>query len=74
MFGLTPANRQAVDRFLRAYRALPPGAEVDLEVFAERLGWPVEPTRDLAKWLLDRGLIDADEELGTGVIVISAPD
>jgi hypothetical protein len=61
-----------IGRFMRTYNELCPTVEdeVPVEVFAERLGWPLESVLVVAEWCRDRKLIDTDAGLGDPIRVI----
>jgi len=44
--------------------------EATLETFAQEVGWSVETTHDVAFWLDERGVIETDRGLGTGISLI----
>jgi len=70
--GVTPMLSTTISRFMKVYKQLCPTAEdeVPVEVFAERLGWPLDTVRTVAEWCRDRDLIDTDAGLGDRIQII----
>lgn len=60
--GVTPMPSATIARFMAVYDELCPTVddEVPVEVFAERLGWPLSSVLTVAEWCRDRYLIDTD--------------
>lgn len=70
--GVTPMLSTTIARFMAVYSELCPTVddEVPVEVFAERLGWPVGSVLTVAEWCRDRYLIDTDAGMGDPIRVI----
>lgn len=64
--GVTPMLSTTVARFMTVYDELCPTVddEVPIEVFAERLVWPLGSVLTVAEWCRDRDLIDTDAGMG----------
>lgn len=61
-----------VARFMAVYDELCPTVddEVPVEVFAERLVWPLGSVLTVAEWCRDRELIDTDAGMGDPIRII----
>jgi hypothetical protein len=57
-----PVGDQADDEFMNVYRDLCPhyDSEVPVEMFAQRLGWPVARVQEVAARLTERGQIEVE--------------
>ena len=70
--GVTPMPSATIARFMAIYNELCPTVddEVPVEVFAERLGWPLSSVLTVAEWCRDRYLIDTDVGMGEPIQII----
>ena len=70
--GVTPMPSTTVARFMAVYDELCPTVddEVPVEVFAERLVWPLDSVLRVAEWCRDRELIDTDAGIGDPIRII----
>ena len=71
--GLTPMPSTTIARFMAVYVELCPTVddeEVPVEVFAERLGWPLASVLTVADWCCYRDLIDTDAGVGEPIRII----
>lgn len=70
--GVTPMPSITVARFMAVYDELCPTVddEVPVEVFAERLVWPLGSVLAVAEWCRDRDLIDTDAGMGDPIRII----
>lgn len=70
--GIAPMPSTMIARFMAVYRELCPSVddEVPVEVFAERLGWPLGSVLTVAEWCRDRDLIDTDAGMGYPIRII----
>lgn len=74
--GVTPMPSTTVARFMAVYDELCPTVddEVPVEVFAERLVWPLGSVLTVAEWCRDRELIDTDAGMGDPIRIIEGRD
>ena len=70
--GVTPMPSATIARFMAVYDELCPTVddEVRVEVFAERLDWPLSSVLTVAEWCRDRYLIDTDAGMGEPIRII----
>ena len=70
--GVTPMPAAMIARFMAIYDELCSTVddEVRVEVFAERLGWPLSSVLTVAEWCRDRCLIDTDAGMGEPIRII----
>lgn len=70
--GVTPMPTPTINRFMAAYKELCPTIddEVRVEIFADRLGWPLDSVLAVAEWCRDRNLIVTDAGMGDVIRVI----
>ena len=69
---VTPMLSTTIAQFMAVYDELFPTLhdEVPVEVFADRLRWPLPSVLRVAEWCRDRNLIDTDAGMGDPIRII----